>query len=191
MVRPDEADRRAPVGGEAAASRCTVPAGASPVRVGAGAPGSRSQARGEILAAQAGRREPLRREQERGPQHQVKPAASSDKQWRSRAAHVTAKAISDAQESGEESAAGPLGVRGAARVQGAMRNRGDPSARPVSGQGDSNKPKAKSGAVQRESEGAVVPLMVAQNNAAGSRRAASGPRASIPVAGRGVPSRAA
>lgn len=170
MVRPDEADRGTPEGGEAAASRCTVPAGESPVRVGAGAPGSRSQVkRGEILVARAGRREPLRREQERGPQHQVKPAASSEKQWGSRADHVPAKATSTAQSSGRESAGGPPGVWGAARVQGAMRNRRGPSARPMSGRGDSYKPKAKSSAVQRESEGVVVPVMAAQNNAAGGK----------------------
>ena len=156
-MRPDEADRRAPGGGEAAASCCTVPAGESPVRVGAGAPGSRFQVRGEILVARAGRREPLRREQERGPQHQVKPAASSEKQWGSRADHFTAKATSTAQSSRAESAGGPSGVWGAARVQGTMRNRRGPSAPPKSGQGDSCKPKAKSSAVQRGSEGVVVP----------------------------------
>ena len=170
MVRPDEADRRAPEGGEADASRCTVPAGESPVRVGAGAPGSRSQVkRGEIPVARAGRREPLRREQERGPQHQVKPAASTDEQWGSRAAHFTAKATSTAQSSGAESAGGPSGVGGAARVQGAMRNRRGPSVQTVSGRGDSYKPKAKSSAVQRESEGVVVPLMAVQNNAGGGK----------------------
>ncbi|PCC72788.1 hypothetical protein SAMN02745121_01904 [Nannocystis exedens] len=169
MVRPDDADEFGPEGGGTATSCCTVPAGESPVRVGAGAPGRRPQARREIAAARAGRQEPLRREQERGPQHRVKPAASSENQWRSRAGHVAAKATSTAQSSGAESAAGPPGVGGAARVQGAMRNRRGPSARLVSGRGDSCKPKAKSSAVQRESEGAVVPAMAAQNNAVGGK----------------------
>ncbi|MEZ4454844.1 MAG: hypothetical protein R3B09_35665, partial [Nannocystaceae bacterium] len=169
MVRPEEADRRAPTRGEPPASRCTAPAGASPVRVSARAPGSRPQARGEILAARAGRQEPPRREQERGPQHEVKPAASTEKQLRSRAAHLTAKATSPAHSSGPESAGGPHGVRGAARVQGAMRNRRGPSVRPTSGRGDSYKPKAKSSAGQRESEGVVVPAMAAKNNAAGGK----------------------
>ena len=53
--------------------------------------------------------------------------------------------------------AGSGGVRGAARVQGQARNTREPSAQPVSGQGGSYKPKAKSGAVQRKSEGIVVP----------------------------------
>ena len=39
----------------------------------------------------------------------------------------------------------------------------------MSGRGDSYKPKAKSSAVQRESEGVVVPTMVVQNNATGGR----------------------
>ena len=39
----------------------------------------------------------------------------------------------------------------------------------MSGQGDSYKPKAKSSAVQRESEGVVVPAMAAQNNASGGK----------------------
>jgi RNA-directed DNA polymerase len=50
-----------------------------------------------------------------------------------------------------------------------MRNRRGPSARPVSGQGGSYKPKAKSSAVQRESEGAVVPMRAVANKAAGGK----------------------
>lgn len=110
MVRLEDADDRDLEGGGTSASCCTVPAGESPVRVGAGAPGSRPQARGEIFAAQAGRQEPPRREQERGPQREEKPAASSEKQWESRAAHVTAKAMSTAQSSGTESVEGLPGV---------------------------------------------------------------------------------
>src|SRR3954447_15457155 len=100
MVRRDEVVREPRPRGEGTVSRCTSPAGESPVPVGAGAPGSRSQARGEIPVARAGRQEALRREQERGPQHEVKPAASSEKQWGSRAAHFTAKAMTDAIQSG-------------------------------------------------------------------------------------------
>ena len=88
MVRRDEADRRS------SASRCSSPAGASPVSVSAGAPSSRPQASGESPVAQAGCQKPLRREPARGPQHQVKPAASTELQSESRAAHVTAKATS-------------------------------------------------------------------------------------------------
>src|SRR5439155_13423978 len=61
------------------------------------------------------------------------------------------------------------GVRSAACVQGEERNTGDPSASPSSRQGGSYKPKVKSSAVQRESEGTVVASMVATNNAIGAR----------------------
>ena len=154
-------------------ARCAVPKGASPFPVGAGAPGSRSQAREEIPVSQAGRQEPASRresasgEQARGPQHEVKPAASTEKQSGSRADHVTAKATSDARA--PEHASGPGGVEGAARVQGAVRNTRDPSAWPQSRQVDSHKPKAKTSDVQRESEGIIVPVIVATNNAAGGK----------------------
>ena len=77
---------------------CTRLAGESPVRVSAGAPGSRLQLRGVILGVTAERQEPRRWEQGSGPQpSQVNAAASSDSQPKGvregRAAHVTAKAI--------------------------------------------------------------------------------------------------
>ena len=120
------------------------------------------------------------REQARGPQHEVKPAASTEKQSESRAAHVTAKATSVARAPKLATDLG--GVLGAARVQGKARNTRDPSARPVSGQSESYKPKAKSTAVQRESEGIVVPESGAQaertnavkKNAAGGKGPWSG-----------------
>ena len=117
----------------------------------------------------AGHQEPLRREQERGPQHHVKPAASTDLQWGSRAAHVTAKATSIAPQSGDARAMGSPGVGGAARVQGEERNTRGPSAQPASGHGGSYKPTAKSSAAQRESEGVVVPARAATHNAAGGK----------------------
>jgi hypothetical protein len=165
MVRPHAVPR--PSGRRAA--RCTDPAGESPVPVSTGAPGSRPQAQGESLVSQAGCQEPLRRERARGPQHEVNPAASSEEQSGSRAAHVTAKATSAAQKAGVESAAGPTGVWGAAREQGSGRKRRGPSARPWSRRGGPNKPTVKSGAVQRESEGTVVPLMGVTNNASGGK----------------------
>ena len=75
--------------------------------------------------------------------------------------------MSVAQE--PERAAGPGGVRGAARVQGDVRNTGDPSRLPLSGQGGSYKARPKSSAAERESEGAVVPLMAVRQNAAGGK----------------------
>ena len=112
----------------------------------------------------ARRFEPRSGERVRGPQHQVKLAASTDEQSGSRAAHVTAKAVPLAQE--PERAGGPGGVGSAARVQGRVRNTGGPSARPTSGRSAPYKPVAKSVAAQRESEGIVVPGIAATNNAA-------------------------
>ena len=54
-------------------------------------------------------------------------------------------------------------------MHGDARNTRDPSARPPSGQGVPYKPKAKSAAVQRESEGIVVPSMAVRHNAAGGK----------------------
>ena len=162
MVRRDEVDR------SPSASRCSSPAGASPVSVSAGAPSSRPQASGESPVARAGCQEPLRREQVRGPQPHVKPAASTHLQPESRAAHVTAKATSAVSQSGDH-AAGLGGVRGVARVHGDERNTRGPSARPWSGQSASYKPMAKSSRAQRESEGVVVPVNTATHNAVGGK----------------------
>ena len=43
-------------------------------------------------------------------------------------------------------------------MQGSVRNRRGPTAQPSSGPGASYKPKAKGTAVQRESEGIVIPV---------------------------------
>jgi hypothetical protein len=95
---------------------------------------SRPKALPETAAARAGCQEPLRREPVRGPQRYVKPAASTESQPESRAAHVTAKATSSAPQSGGVRAGGLGGVRGAARGQGEERNTRGPSAQPQSGQ---------------------------------------------------------
>ena len=163
MVRREEADR------VASASRCSSPAGASPASVSAGAPSSRPLASVERPVARAGCQEPLRREPVRGPQHHVKPAASTNLQSESRAAHVTAKAMSPVPQSGGARAGGLGGVGGAARGQGDERNTRGPSVRPGSGQRGSYKPTAKSSRAQRESEGAVVPWMAATNNVVGGK----------------------
>ena len=181
MVRRDVRAKLIPEGGEVSLTCCATPTGESPVPVGVGAPGSRCQVQEGDLRAQAGRQKPVRRresrsgEQARGPQHEVKPAASTDVQPAGRAAHVTAKATPLAQ--GPKRAGGCGGVWGAARVQGVVRNTRDPSARPESGQARSYKPKAKSRRVQRESEGIVVldggaqaaPTKAVWHNAAGGK----------------------
>src|SRR6266480_615255 len=101
-------------------------------------------------------------ERTHGPQHQVKPAASTNLQSEGRTAHVTVKAKSSTGV--PKPVVGSGGVRGAARVSGEARNTRDPSAQPMSGQGGSYKPMAKSSAVQRESEGIEV-LQTAGNTA--------------------------
>src|SRR5436190_1789641 len=163
MVRRDEADR------SSSASRCSSPAGGSPAPVSAGAPGSRPQASAERSVARAGCQKPLRREPVRGPQPHVKPAASTQSQSESRAAHVTAKAMSPVPQSGGVRAGGLGGVWGAARGQGDERNTRGPSARPRSGQRGSYKPTAKSSAAQRASEGIVVVSSLATKNAGGAK----------------------
>lgn len=117
--------------------------------------------------SRAGRREPLRREQQRGPQHKVKLAASKEKQSESRTAHVSVKATLAMPDSERIDDLG--GVWRAARVEGRVRNTRDPSLSPSSRQGGSYKPKVKSSAAERESEGIVVPLMVAPKNAVGGK----------------------
>ena len=163
MVRRDEADSLA------SASRCSSPAGASPASVSAGAPSSRPQVRDENRAAQAGCQKPLRREPVRGPQHEVKPAASSDLQPERRAGHVAAKTTSGVPQSGDVRTQELGGVGGAARGHGDERNTRGPSARPRSGQRASYKPMAKSRRAQRESEGVVVLLMATTKNVSGGK----------------------
>jgi hypothetical protein len=181
MVRHEAKARLNPQGLGSAAACCASPTGESPVPVGVGAPGSRPQVVEGDLCARAGRQEPARRreprngEQARGPQHEVKPAASTDLQPAGRAAHVTAKATPLAQE--PKRAGGCGGVWGAARVQGPVWNVRGPSAQPESGRASSYKPKAKSSRVQRESEGIVVldgeakaePTKAVGHNAAGGK----------------------
>ena len=156
---------------------CTVPAGESPVREIAGEPGSRPALEAERPTGEAWCRKPsatkvVGGEPQRGPQHQVNPAASSELRSESRAEHVAVKAMFPSRESGWEGRLG--GVWGAARAEGTERNTRDPSAPPTSGRGRSYKRKAKSSVAQRESEGVVVPLMAATKNAVGGKDPYSG-----------------
>jgi RNA-directed DNA polymerase len=116
---------------------------------------------------EAWRQKPREREQLRGPQHEVKPAASTHLQWESRAAHVTAKATSSARESGW--AEGFPGVEGAARGEGEVRNTRGPSAWRKSPRVEPYKPKVKGADAQRKSEGPVVLMMSVRQNALGGR----------------------
>src|SRR5438270_9187433 len=116
------------------------------------------------LQARAGHQKPAKQrellsgERTRGPQHQVKPAASTHEQSGGRAAHVTAKATSSVGEPKPIVDSG--GVGGAARVSGEARNTRDPSAQLLSGAGGSYKPMPQSIAGQGESEGGGVAATV-------------------------------
>lgn len=146
---------------------CAFSVGGSPTPVSVGAPGSRVAAGGEILFVEADRQKPLRGERPYGPQHEVKSAASIDKQSGSRAAHVMAKATLDALV--PKRASGPGGVRGVARTEGKERNTRDPSSQPSSRRAVSYKPRAKSSGAERESEGIIVVMMPVQDNAGGAK----------------------
>src|SRR5690349_13797711 len=151
-----------------AKSCCASLAGESPVPVSVGAPGSRSPEPRETEVAEARRREPSNGRQGRGPQHEVKLAASTDTQLGSRAAHATVKATPATGRS-ETTGAGSRGVRSAARVHREARNTGDPSARFESGRRDSTRSMTEAIAVQRKSEGIVVPTRTAPQNAVGGK----------------------
>ena len=93
---------------------CIVPAGESPARVIAGEPGSRPALEAQKPTGEAWCQKPdavkaVGGKQQRGPQHEVKPAASSESQSESRAAHVTAKATSLDRESGWSGGLGGVG----------------------------------------------------------------------------------
>jgi len=115
------------------------PAGVSPVRVDTGVPGSRPQFVGEIWRAKRGVESLFGGSKRAVRNVEVNPAASSHPQRRSRAAHVTAKAMSDGPWSGVRSS-GLSGVGGAERAHGLDRNRRDPSAWPC---------RAKTGRISR------------------------------------------
>ena len=105
MVRREGSEPAEARATEEAEPRCIDPAGESPVRVIAGEPGSRpppetERSTGEARCQKPSAAKAVRGEQQRGPQHQVKPAASSEKQSERRAEHFTAKATLSPRESG-------------------------------------------------------------------------------------------
>jgi group II intron reverse transcriptase/maturase len=145
---------------------CASPAGESPVPVSVGAPGGRSPEPRETSDAEARRREPSDGRQGRGPQHEMKLAASKDLQRDSRVDHLATEATSPTNRS-EMIFEDLSGVERAARVHGEARNTGDPAARPW--QRESMRPGARATAVQRKSEGIIVPTKMAPHNAVGGK----------------------
>ncbi len=194
MVRR-EGKAAGPAGGsvEESVPSCTVPAGESPVQVSVGAPGSRplpevERPNGKAWCQKPSAAEAVGGKQQRGPQHEVKPAASTELQSGSRAEHVAAKAKFVMGTSDGVASSG--GVEGAARAEGAVRNTRGPSAQPTLGKDRAYKPRAKARGVQRESEGVVVPTMAVNKNAAGGKGLYSG-RASERGSSEGMPRTAA
>jgi hypothetical protein len=113
---------------------CITPTGESPVRVIAGAPGSRHQQL-EVIPVAERCVESLFGGSEGAGRNKVNASASSDYQPKGvregRAAHVTAKATHSVPA--PERTLGLLGVWAAARYEGMMRNRRDPARQPTSG----------------------------------------------------------
>src|SRR5215469_11409531 len=113
--------------------RRVVLAGESPVRVSAGAPGSRLRSQGEIRAARRSVESPCKRgEQISGLQQSVNAIASTDYQpkgvWESRAAHGTAKATDSIPE--RNGCWISPGSQAVARWERTARNRRDPTRQP-------------------------------------------------------------
>ena len=136
-MRPDEHTRRIEDSSERVGSGCIVSAGESPAPASAEAPGSRPHGECESTRPRAGCQKPAQggRERSGGPQRVVNvEQASSHYQpkgdWERRADHFTAKATHSARES--ERALGFPGVLAAARREGTMRNRREPSRRSTS-----------------------------------------------------------
>lgn len=143
MVRRDGA---AEVIGVRVVSCCTVPAGASPVSVGAGAPSSRVQPRLERGVAERTVGSLVRGSNEAGRNTVNAEQASSNYQpkgvWEGRAGHVAAKAMHS--DLVPERSVGFPGVWAAACFEGAVRNTRDPSWRPASGKDRAYKALAES-----------------------------------------------
>jgi hypothetical protein len=146
MVRPERRD---------------VLAGASPVRVSAGAPGSRLQPGGEILPCRAECRKPLK---ERGATQRaatkVNAVASSNCQPKGvsegRAAHVTAKATDSTPR--PDGVLDLCGVESGGTLGKNIAEQERPSLAALSGKDRSYKAgRLKSGGARRESERPIVP----------------------------------
>lgn len=145
MVRRDRTVKRIKEIGEAVRC-CTSLAGESPVRVSAGAPGSRIQLRFERSATERIVESRVRGSNEAGRNKVNAEQASSNYQpkgvWEGRADHVAAKAIHSAL--GLERALGFPGVWAAACFEREVRNTRDPSWQPTLGEDRAYKAGAES-----------------------------------------------
>lgn len=135
MVRRDRAVEGLVKTGNQAVRCCTFPAGGSPVRVSAGAPGSRIQLRLERDVAERIVKSLSGGSNEAGRNILNAERASSEFQpkgvWEGRAGHVAAKATHSVLV--PERTLGFPGVWAVACFEGEVRNTRDPSRRPTSG----------------------------------------------------------
>ena len=129
----------------------------------AGAPCSRLRASGEIVASERSVESPWRAvglaggERSCGPNagESLQPREIGAERRRGRARHFGVKATDCVCGTGATQDSS--GVGKAARSEGVMRNRRDPTRRPTSGEGVPYKPKVKGDRAERESEGPIVP----------------------------------
>ena len=148
---------------------CVRPAGESPVRVSAGAPGSRPQSRGEIPAAERGVESLIGAKASwEGASARAATAASSHLQPGSRAAHVTVKAHVRLSSIPDWAWRVPAGY-GELHARTVWHGTRETRLSSLVSKDRSYKPKVKSGGGQRESEGAVVVTIGVQKNAPGAK----------------------
>ena len=142
---------------------CVRPAGGSPVRVSAGAPGSRPRSLGEILEAEQGV-ESLFGGSKRAGWNCSLVKSTIEEPSRSRRGEGHVRHV----RSGI-GVAGPRGVGELARAQGLVVGQGRPVCAASSSEDRSYKPMVKSSGVQRESEGVVVVLIGVKLKASGAK----------------------
>jgi len=151
----------------------TRPAGVSPARVSAGAPGSRPQPQGEISAAERGVKSLFGGSKRAGCDYSLVKCTMGEP---SRSFHGEGHVCRPSSENGRRVPPG-YGELHARTAWSGTRETRLPS--PTSGKDRPYKPSAKGDGGQRESEGVVVVQIGAQNNAPGAK----GPR--FDHAGRG------
>jgi hypothetical protein len=179
MVRRDRTVERIARVKSKAVRSCTSLAGESPVRIGAGASGSRVQSRGESIATERTVESLIGGSNEAGRNTVNAEQASSDYQpkgaWEGRAGHVAAKAMHSAFV--PEQALGFSGVWAAACFEREVRNTRDPSRWPTSGKDRAYKAGA-------ESAGSRAGVRGADSTVEGADKAleGSGPALVAPVA---------
>ena len=148
----------------------TRPAGESPVRVIAGAPGSRPRFVGESWRAERGVKSLFGGSKRAG--RSVKRTLQPRQSHNGGAEPLMSRRRPLVRGLFRSRPGGSTRGMGGGTCAWSGRNRRDPSAWPASGKDQAYKPMVKSPGVQRESEGVVVPVIGVQHNAPGGK----GPR---------------